>query len=102
MEQKSNHSITSQEWEKFLEEYHLTNLHTKFIDRTVTVVLASLGLITALAWDDALKALFTALVGHETVAQKLTYALIVTLIAIVATSVIRRIAKKKEEAMHPH
>jgi hypothetical protein len=72
------------EMEKFLEKYELHRLRSDFVARVITLIIASLGLIAALAWDTALKHLFEDLFGATgTLAEELSYAVVITVIAVI-------------------
>lgn len=55
------------------------------------LVTAAFGLVAALAWNGAIQAIFKMVFGTtDTVAAQLTYAIIVTIIAVIATILIAR------------
>lgn len=61
----------------------------------ITLASASLGLVAALAWNDAIKETMTQwLGGDDSLGAKYTYAIFVTLIAVVVVLVLARIAAK--------
>lgn len=67
---------------KFLEKYEVKRIRDSLKERIITIVIASLGLIAALAWDDALKHLFEKLLGGlSNLTEEIIYAIIVTAIA---------------------
>lgn len=56
---------------------------------------AALGLVAALAWNDAIKETIKRLLGSdESLASKYTYAIFATVIAVVVVVVLARIAAK--------
>lgn len=56
---------------------------------------AALGLVAALAWNDAIKETMKHLLGDdESLASKYTYAILATLIAVVVVLVLARVAAK--------
>jgi hypothetical protein len=56
------------------------------IEKMAALVTAAFGLVAALAWNDAIKAIFKTVFGTaEGVGPMLTYALIVTVIAVLVT-----------------
>ncbi len=56
---------------------------------------AALGLVAALAWNDAIKETMKQLLGEdESLASKYTYAILATLIAVVVVLVLAKIAAK--------
>jgi hypothetical protein len=63
------------------------------------LVTAAFGLVAALAWNGAIQALFTQIFGTtDTLMGQLIYAIIVTIVAVVATLLIARsIAAAKNE-----
>jgi hypothetical protein len=70
------------ELEKFWEKYELDRVQSHVGERIVTLVIAALGLIAALAWDDALKHLFENLFGGAgSLWEQLSYAVIITVLA---------------------
>lgn len=75
----------------------------EFFGRIVTIVIAGLGLITALAWDEALKDIFLEFFGNlSTLNQKLGYAIFVTILSVVISIVIGRIFLKKNRKNKNH
>ena len=65
--------------------------------RLVTIVIAAMGLITALAWDRTLEDIFTYLFGPlNSLSRKITYAVVITLLAVTITILLRRAFIKKE------
>ena len=50
MEPKEKFEIS--ELEKFLERHELHHIHSDVLERIITLVIAALGLIAALAWDE--------------------------------------------------
>ena len=90
--------MTGVELEKVLEKYELQRIHTDLFEKIVLLVIASLGLITALAWDTALTHLFRELFGgNETLAEEVTYALIITVIAAVVSVLLSRSLRNKQK-----
>ncbi|HOV68553.1 MAG TPA: DUF5654 family protein [Methanoregulaceae archaeon] len=65
------------------------------------LVTAAFGLVAALAWNGAIQAIFKALFGSsDSIPAQLAYAVIVTIIAVVATMAIARsvVNAKADEA----
>ena len=60
----------------------------------ITLASAALGLVAALAWNDAIKETLKDLVGDESLAGKYTYAILATVIAVVVVLVLTRLAAK--------
>lgn len=70
------------EMEKFLEEYELDRIHFDVLEKVLTLIIAALGLIAALAWDEALKHIFEQLFGGAgTILEEVSYAVVITIIA---------------------
>ena len=65
------------------------------IQTMITLAAASLGLVAALAWNEAIKALFKHLLGEDdNLAALFTYALLATLIAVVVLLILGRAAAR--------
>jgi len=70
-------------------------LKGEVIDKIAALVTAAFGLVAALAWNGAILAIFKAIFGTtETIPGMLVYAVLVTIIAVVATIWIGRAAEK--------
>ena len=70
------------ELERFWEKYELDRVQSRVWERIVTIIIAALGLIAALAWDDTLKHLFENLFGGTgSLLEQFLYAVIVTVLA---------------------
>ncbi len=69
---------------------------TKMIVQScIALASAALGLVAALAWNDAIKALMKELLGeNEGLAALFTYAILATLIAVIVVLVLAKIAAK--------
>jgi hypothetical protein len=99
----SKEKLTVVELEKVLEQYELQHLHTDVFEKVVIIIIASLGLISALAWDTALVSLFKKLFGgQQTFTEEITYAVVITLIAalvsvLLSKSIKRKIVKKPKK-----
>ena len=73
------------------------DIKIEFLGRVVTIVIAGLGLITVLAWDETLKDLYEQFFSHITnVSQKLGYAVFVTIFSVLVSIIIGRIFIKKK------
>ena len=74
------------------------------MEKVSALMIAAFGLVAALAWNDAIKALFIGPCGTEGAGALCmlssggpwVYALIVTVIAVIATIWIAKLANKKE------
>lgn len=65
------------------------------LEKMVTLVTAAFGLVAALAWNDAIKALFIDLYGSASgTVPLMMYALIVTIAAVFITIYLGRLAQK--------
>ena len=66
-------------------------------EHTVTLMLAGFGLVAALAWNDAIQALFKEIFGEapSSVAAKFGYALVITAVVTLVSARLGRIAEKK-------
>ena len=74
--------LESIELTKFLEKYELKRIQTAATQNILTIIIASLGLMAALAWDEALRHLFENLFGGAgTLPEQLAYAVIITIVA---------------------
>ena len=76
-----------------------TTLKTEVLDKISALVTAAFGLVAALAWNDAIKAIFKEVFGaNDTIGPMLIYAVIVTIIAVILTIIVARaVAKAKNE-----
>lgn len=69
--------------------------HRIFLQTMITLASASLGLVAALAWNDAIKAAIHRVFGEsESVAGLFTYAVLATLLAIVVVALLGRAAAR--------
>jgi hypothetical protein len=75
-------------------------MKSEVIDKLAALVTAAFGLVAALAWNGAIKAIFLKVFGEsEGLGPMLVYAVIVTLIAVLVTIWVGKAAgkAKKEE-----
>ncbi len=76
-------------------------MRSEVIEKIAALLTAAFGLVAALAWNGAIKALFVQLFDEaEGLGPMLVYAVVVTIIAVVVTIQIGKVsekAKKKEE-----
>jgi hypothetical protein len=95
--EESKHTLKDSEIDRFLERYELEHFHHDVFERVVTLIIAALGLIAALAWDDALKHLFETIFGGKgTLDEELSYALVITIIAaLISVQLGRMFVKRK-------
>jgi hypothetical protein len=70
----------------------------EIIDKLAALVTAAFGLIAALAWNGAIKAVFLKVFGEaEGLGPMLVYAVVVTLIAVIVTLWIAKAAEKAKK-----
>ena len=74
--------VSIEDIKSFLQETELHRVQNEFFNRLVTILIAALGLVTALAWDDVLRELFAQYLSTESsIMQRLYYAVTITFIA---------------------
>jgi len=70
-------------------------LNAEVIEKMAALLTAAFGLVAALAWNGAILAIFKAVFGSsETIPALLVYAVVVTIIAVIVTIWIARVAEK--------
>ena len=70
-------------------------MKSEVIDKLAALVTAAFGLVAALAWNGAIKAIFLKVFGEsEGIGPMLVYAVVVTLIAVIATIWIGKASQK--------
>jgi len=71
-------------------------LKGEVIEKIAALITAAFGLVAALAWNQAIIAIFKEIFGDnwEGVPQMLTYAIIVTILAVILTIWIGRVAER--------
>lgn len=70
----------------------------EIVDKLAALITAAFGLVAALAWNDAIKAVFTEFLGTpDSMVALLTYATVVTIIAVIATLQIGKLADKAKK-----
>ena len=75
------------------EEAKPTPLKTEVLDKIAALVTAAFGLVAALAWNDAIKAVFREIFGtDDAIGPMLIYAILVTIIAVILTIIVARAA----------
>ena len=88
---RSNTNIHTENSEEFFNEEDFKKIKMTFSGRVVTIIIASLSLISALAWEDALHDLFRALFADsESLGAKMLYAVLVTFLAVIASVLVGR------------
>ena len=93
----------SAEFEKFLEKYlerrmELKRVHITVFNTITALVIGGLGLIAALAWDQFLRMLFATILHQDNeLITSLTYAVIVTVIAVIAAVMLGKSGESKHK-----
>ena len=82
-------------------EEELKSLTKKeILDKFAALVTAAFGLVAALAWNDAIKAVFKEIFGTaDAVGPMLIYAIIITIIAVILTVTVANATSKAKSAM---
>ncbi len=75
-------------------------LKSEVLTQIAALVTAAFGLVAALAWNGAIQAIFKVVFGTtDTITGQLIYAVIITIVAVIATILIARsVASAKGEA----
>ena len=73
-----------------------TALQQEIQEKTLGYILAALGLVAGLAWNDAIKALLESIfpASDDTIIAKFLYALLITAVIVILTSCLMRWFKK--------
>ena len=70
-------------------------MNSEVIEKMSALITAAFGLVAALAWNGAIQAIFKEVFGaSEAIVPMLSYAVIVTVIAVIATIWIGKMAEK--------
>ena len=75
-------------------------MKSEIMEKLAALITAAFGLVAALAWNGAIRAIFEEVFGTaDSIPAMVTYAVVVTIIAVLATIMIARAVKKakKEE-----
>jgi hypothetical protein len=79
-------------------------LHVFFVEKVVTLMTGAMGLVAALAWNDAIRKLFERVFGTQgsgDITAMFVYAIIVTTAIVVVTyrltRIVEKMKKKKEK-----
>lgn len=92
-----NQEINVARSEEFLADEMVHDIKTDFLGRLVTIIIAGMGLITALAWDRTLEDLFIEFFGPlNSLSSKVIYASVITIFAVAVSLFLRRIFISKE------
>ncbi len=85
--------VSIEDIKTFLQEAELDRVQSEFFNRLFTIVIASLGLVTALAWDDVLRQIFAEFLGAESsMVQKIYYAVAITFLAAMISVLFGKLA----------
>ncbi len=86
----------SEQVERLLKTREIAKFRVSFIEKITILVISAFGLISALAWDEALKALFDELFHNLTVLQeKFLYAGTITILAVILSIVLSKLILKE-------
>lgn len=70
-------------------------MKAELIDKMAALITAAFGLVAALAWNAAIQAIFTQIFGPQSsVTAMVTYAIVVTILAVLLTIWIGKLADK--------
>lgn len=69
-------------------------LKGEIIDKVVILATSAFGFVAALAWNDAVQSIFAKLGKQTSIAGKLGYAVVVTIVAVVVVLAISRIKRE--------
>ena len=70
-------------------------MNKEIIEKMAALLTAAFGLVAALAWNDAIKAIFKSVFGTaDSVPAMLVYAVVITIIAVIVTIWIGKAAEK--------
>ena len=70
------------------------------VDKMSALITAAFGLVAALAWNEAIKAIFKEVFGSsETIAPMLAYAITVTIVAVILTILVARSLSKMKASI---
>lgn len=73
----------------------VNNFRKEFVDKSSSLLIASLGFVAALAWNEAIQSMFKIYFGNSnSIKAKLAYAVVVTLFFVAATLWISKWASK--------
>lgn len=72
---------------------HVKELRNATVKQISTLVISAFGLVAALAWNTAIQAVFADLLGKQSgIEAMLAYAVVVTVLAVIATVYLTKIA----------
>ena len=82
----------------FLERYELKRVHTDLLQKITLLIIASLGFVTALAWDSVIKLLFSEFFTEtDSLGNKFLYAFLVTILAVIVSIILTKIILRKKK-----
>ena len=89
---KENASISLDKLEGILKKYELENIHGDFVEKITLLIIAALGIITAVSWDQVLKMIAAYVFdGVSDMWSKLLYAVSVTIITVIVSIIVNKI-----------
>lgn len=87
-----------EQFKKILEQAEIKNVKKEFVNKVVTLIIAALGVIAALSWNETLQFIFRQLFGeHSTILARVLYSLGVTLIAVVLSVILGKLFLQNSE-----
>jgi hypothetical protein len=73
-------------------------MKSEIIEKITVLLIGAFGFVAALAWNDTVKAIFTAIYGTaSTITGMIIYAVIVTIVAVIVTLKLGQIAEKAKK-----
>ena len=77
------------------EEEKPVSIKFEILDKIAALIAAAFGLVAALAWNEAIKAIFKEIFGtSDQLGAMLAYAIVVTIVAVILTIFVARAASK--------
>ncbi|SRR5258708_7464233 len=84
--------------EEFIDEIAFKKVKTEFMEHIMTLLIASMGLITVFAWDETLKSFFEKVFGPlQSLKDKFLYSILITFIAVTTSFILGKIYLKKRK-----
>lgn len=91
-DKKDIFEVGIKDMEKFLERYELKRLHVDFFQKITLLIIATLGFVAAMSWDQALKLIFIEFFGSiESIGDKLLYAFLITVVAVLVSIILTKV-----------
>ena len=73
-------------------------MRNEVIDKLTILVTSAFGLVAALAWNEAIKAIFKEIFGAaDIIVAMVIYAIVITIIAVLVTIWVARVANRTKE-----